>query len=115
MTGIETGTAMWLMAGASAVQVVSTLASGAQQQKMANYNAKVAENAAQGARNQAEIEVQKLRRRQASLNSTQIAATAGSGVNVEGSPLLVMADSAGEAEYDAELIACRAVLRAPHR
>lgn len=103
MTGLEAA-APYLLAAAAAVSAVGAISAGQQQAKMAKYNASVAEQQAAAARAQADIAANQHRRRAKLLNSAQQAAIAGSGVTPEGSPLIVMADSAAEAEYDAQLI-----------
>lgn len=93
-----------LTVGGLAVSVAGAIAGGQQQAAANRYNARVAENAAAASRQQAAVEVARQRRRVNLLMGSQRAATAGSGVTAEGSPLLVMSDTAAQGEYDAELI-----------
>jgi hypothetical protein len=93
-----------LLAASLGLQAVGFVAQGAQAKAAADYNARVAENAAVAERQRAEVEVGRHRRRAQLLLSSQRAAAGASGVQFEGSPLLVMAESAAEAEYDAQLI-----------
>lgn len=93
-----------LSAVGSVVSAAGALKSGASARAAGDYNAKVQENQAIAARQQAEIEAARHEKRIALLSSGQRSAYAGAGVTSEGSPILVMADTAAEGEYDAQLI-----------
>lgn len=75
------------------------------QQKFAKYNAKVAENQAAGERMRAQVAADQQREAHRRLIANQRATYGVSGVDVaSGSPLLVIADSAKQAELDAQII-----------
>ena len=75
------------------------------QQKFAKYNAKVAENQAAGERMRAGVAANQQREAHRRLIANQRAQYGVSGVDVaSGSPLLVIADSAKQAELDAQII-----------
>lgn len=109
MSGVELftiGKAAVTLADAAAVVGAVTSAAGAMQQgaaqqNMANYNAAVAEREAESARRAAAFEESAQRDRAEKVKSTQRALFAKSGVTPEGSPLLVEADTAQQAEQDA--------------
>jgi len=88
----------------TAVGVYSAYSQGQAQQKAAKYNAKVAENQATAARNAAAVREQQHRERIRQLAGTQRANSGASGIALEGSPLLVMADTLEQAELDAQRI-----------
>jgi hypothetical protein len=96
MTGVE-----MLAAGSAIVGAVGAIQQGKAQQSMANYNADVAERAAENAKVAAAFEESAQRSRADKFRSTQRALFAKSGVTQEGSPLLVEADTAAQAEQDA--------------
>ena len=77
---------------------------GETQQKFAKYNAKVAENQAAGERMRAEFTANQQREAHRRTIATQRAVYGTSGVEMSGSPLLVIADSARQAELDAQII-----------
>jgi hypothetical protein len=83
------------------VSAVGALVQGGQAKAMADYNAKVAENDARAAELQAGYEEERFRDRAGKLRSAQRAAVAKSGIDLEGSPLAVMEETALEAEMDA--------------
>lgn len=85
----------------TAISAVSQIVSAGQQADAAEYNAEVAEREAEAARQTAGFEEQQHRRRVSRILASQRAGYAASGVTFEGSPLLVMADSAQQAEVDA--------------
>jgi hypothetical protein len=75
------------------------------QQKYAKYNAKVAENQAAGERMRAGVAADQQRELHRRVIANQRAQYGTSGVDVaSGSPLLVIADSARQAELDAQII-----------
>lgn len=89
------------VAGA-AVSAIGAIQSGKAQQKAAEYNAQVAEQAALAARQKAAYDEAAHRRELARMLSAQRAAYGASGVDVSvGTPLLVMADTVQEGELDA--------------
>jgi hypothetical protein len=98
-----------LMAFAAiALTVASTLMSAAGQasqgksaQAIAEFNAQQRELEAKQTRDAAQFEETRQRERAARLMGAQRAAYGGSGVTLEGTPLIVQADTAEEAELDA--------------
>lgn len=75
------------------------------QEKFQKYNAKVAENQAAGERMRAGVAADQQREAHRRLIANQRAQYGVSGVDVaSGSPLLVIADSAKQAELDAQII-----------
>lgn len=89
---VSVGTA--LAVGGTAFSVMGALQSGANAQKVGEYNATVAQQKAQ-----ADEATQ--RRRTNALLSTARANVGASGIELSGSPLDVIANSAAEAELDA--------------
>jgi hypothetical protein len=102
MTGVEVLAAAAV--ASAAVSAAGAISSGQAQSKMASYNAAVAERDAQAARQQAAFEESRQRQARDALLGKQRAAFAASGVTPEGSPLLVAAETATQAEIDAEAI-----------
>jgi len=87
--------------GSFLVSAVGLLSAGQASYQAYEYNAKVAENEAVMARQAADIEEKRFRRRvQAMLGSTR-AATAGSGLLLEGSAMEVLGENAAQSELDA--------------
>lgn len=99
MTGIEIAAGAAL--AASAVAAAGTIVQGQASSDMADYNARVSENEAVAAKQQAAYEEERQRERAARLRSSTRAAVAKSGLDLEGSPLTVMEDTAVNAEMDA--------------
>lgn len=104
MTGIETA----LMVAGTALSAVGTIAQGSAasrqaqaQAEAAAYNQAVQRAQAETERDQANIEAQLRRREGERLQAAQRARIAGAGVTTEGSPLLVMQDTAAQAEENA--------------
>lgn len=93
-----------LLLGGFGLQAAGSLAGGAAARQAGAFNAAMAEHEGQLARANAAFEEQRHRKRTGYLLSAQRAAFASSGVRMEGSPLLVMEESASEAELDAQLI-----------
>lgn len=89
-------TALSAIAGAG-----GALYSGAKQQEAADYNAAVAEQGARAAQDKASYDEDIHRERVRKLISTQRALYGKSGVEISGSPLLVLEDTAGQGELDA--------------
>lgn len=99
VTAAQTLTTLGALGGA--VGAASALASGQQQGAVAEYNAKVAAAEADATK-QATIDAEEEHRRKASaLLSQQRATYAAAGVDLEGSPLDVMSQTAAMAERDA--------------
>ena len=74
---------------------------GQQAKATANYNAKLAENEAKAKEQQAHVESQQMQKQKERLIASQRAGFAkGGAVITEGTPLLLMAEQAGEAELD---------------
>lgn len=97
----------------------ASLRAGKAQEKMAKYNAAVAMREAAAAKEAAAYEEKQQRRQTEKLLSKQRAAYAKAGVQFTGSPLLVMEETAAEAELDAlairrggEIAAGRAISQA---
>ena len=112
--GLETSAIVAIVA-----TVVSTAASTAaavytsnQAASAREYEADVAATNAQQAQLAAEAEAGDRRRRARYLLGTQLAATGQSGLDVEGSPLLVMMDSAVQEDLEARRIRYRGYLQA---
>jgi uncharacterized protein involved in type VI secretion and phage assembly len=74
---------------------------GQQQAQAASYNAAVARQKAQAARQAGELEAEKIRKQKERLTGRQKALYAKAGVTFSGSPMEVMIDSATDAEMDA--------------
>ena len=77
---------------------------GKAQKKWGSYNAALAERDAETARKNAEYEAGVQRKETQKLLSRQRALYGKSGVTLEGSPLLLMAETAAEGELDALMI-----------
>jgi len=88
----------------TAVSVVSQAQQGKEQQKWAEYNAAVAERDAQAAKQNAEYEAGIKRKATEKLLGRQRALYGKAGVTLEGSPLLLMSETATEGEMDALMI-----------
>lgn len=104
----EPGTWMAIAAITSAVgtgiSVMGQMEAGKAQQKWAEYNAAVAERDAETARLNAEYEAGLYRKDTERILSRQRALFGKAGVTLEGSPLLLMAETAAEGEMDALMI-----------
>src|SRR3972149_4109881 len=91
-----------LMVAATAASAYASYQSGKAQQQAANFNSEMANRQADQARAVAKIKEQTYRdevgRRMAKMRADYAAA----GVTTEGTPLLVMMDSARQAERDAQ-------------
>jgi len=84
----------------TAVSAVGMYQQGKAQEKVANYNAKIAENAAISQRYQAEAQASRIRDRAKRLKGAQISSASKSGITLSGSANDVMYDSALAAEND---------------
>lgn len=87
-----------------AMQAGGGLYAGMEAYKAGSYNAAVAKQEAQTTKVLTDIAIARHKRFAAKLKSSQIASYGASGVVLEGSPILVMADSAAEAQIDEALI-----------
>jgi hypothetical protein len=103
MSGVEILMAVVALAG-TAVSVAGQASAASQQRKMGEYQAKVAEKQAIETAQAAEFEAGKERENTRKLLSMQRARYANAGVTFEGSPLLVMEQTAADAELDAQAI-----------
>jgi len=111
------------MAALPALAVAATAVSGVvsgigtymtiqSQQAMAEYNAQVARVQAEAQRRMGMLEEQKLRERARAFRGRQMALYGASGVELEGSPLLVMEDTAYKLARDAVTAKATAQFRA---
>lgn len=92
-----------LVAASGALTAFSMVQSGQQAKSSANYNAAVARENAKAAEYQAAERAKRIRAQGESLLAKQRALYGASGVNLMfGSPLLVMADTAGQIELEAQ-------------
>jgi hypothetical protein len=74
---------------------------GQAQKATANYNAKLAENEAKATEQKAHVESQQMQRQKERLTASQRAGFAKGGATItSGTPLLLMAEQAGDAELD---------------
>jgi len=92
---------MVLSAVGTAVGAISQYEQGRSQQKWSEYNAAIAERDAESARQSAEYEAGLTRREKEKTLARQRALYSKAGVTLEGSPLELMAETAGEYEMDA--------------
>lgn len=101
-------TAMIVSAVASGIgtgiSVMGQIEQGRSQKKWGEYNAQVAERDAETARMNAEYEAGLKRKESERLLGRQRALYGKAGVTLEGSPLLLMAETAAESEMDALMI-----------
>lgn len=89
----------------AAVSAYMTYEQGQQQQEVMKYNAKVQENRAIEETQRAAFDANRAREQSRRVLANQRAVYGSSGVDIAaGSPLLVMADSAKQAELDAQII-----------
>jgi len=86
------------------IQAAGTIYQGAQARATSDYNAAVAKEEAKTQDVLTDIEIARHRRSAKKLQSAQFARYGASGVTLEGSPILVMADSTADAELDEALI-----------
>ena len=106
MTGIETGTLVYMAIGAmvagTAVAAYSSYQQGKAQEQAYEYNAQVAEANVQSQKTKAYLDENQQRNRIKRLMGTQRTLYAKAGVDLtSGSPLLVLADTASEGEKSA--------------
>lgn len=86
------------------LQAAGGIYGGIKAKQTADYNAAVAKQEAKTEKVLTDIAIQRHRRAAKKLKGAQIAAYGASGVTLEGSPILVIADSAADAELDEALI-----------
>lgn len=90
-----------LLASSTIMGVGGSIMQGQQQAQAAEYNAAVARQKAQAAKQAGELEASRIREAGEKLTGSQRAMYAKSGVTFSGSPMEVMIDSATENEMDA--------------
>lgn len=101
-TGVETALLI-AAAVAAAGSAYGVYASGQAQGAAADFNAQVAQQQAQAARDAAAVEEEQTRERNRRIQATARARAAASGVvPSEGSPLLILMDNAAQAELEAQ-------------
>ncbi|WP_022729778.1 hypothetical protein [Fodinicurvata sediminis] len=104
MSGIEIGTiAAIASVGSAAVGAMGAIQQGQAANAAADYNAKLAEREAQQAEQAAALEERRHRERVRRMIGSQRAAAAAGG-GLEGTPLLMMGETAMKGEIDALLI-----------
>ena len=96
MTGVEVA----LIAGA-VVSAAGAISAGQAQKSAAKYNAALAEEEGRAARAKAAFDEDRHRDQVERLQSSARALLGGRGIDIEGSPLLALADNAMEGELDA--------------
>lgn len=101
-TGAELAVAASL--AGTAVSAVGAVQQGKAAKASADYNAAVAHNQAIAARQKAEFDAERERERVQRLLGAQRAGFAKGGVEIEGTPLLVMEDAAEQGELDVQAI-----------
>jgi hypothetical protein len=95
------GAAIGAAVGGLALTAYSQYEAGQSAKATANYNAKLAENEAKAKEQQAHVESRQMQKQKERLIAAQRAGFAkGGAVITEGTPLLLMAEQAGEAELD---------------
>lgn len=87
--------------GSAAIGAVGAIQAGKAQQQAANYNAMLAEREGREAKQVAASEAREARRRGRRLISSQTAAYGAAGLDISGSALEVLADTAEITELDA--------------
>jgi len=97
---IGVGTAL----AGTAMSAYSQYEQGKSQQRWSEYNAAIAERDAESARQSAEYEAGLTRKEKEKTLARQRALYGKAGVTLEGSPLEMMAETAGEYEMDALMI-----------
>jgi len=93
-----------MMAAATVASSYSAYRSSREQARQAKFNARVAVQAAENERRRAAYEERRHRERTRKLLAAQEVQYALAGVDTEGSPLMVRAESAAQAEMDAIMI-----------
>lgn len=101
--GLETALlGLTLVSGVT--QAVGAYSSGKAAKKAADYNAAISRQEAEIAQQQAKIEIARTDKEKQRYLARQSSMYAKAGVELSGSPLLVMLDTAAEFEYEKELI-----------
>lgn len=85
---------------ATAIGVTSSVMQANQQKAVANYQRQVNEQNARASREAAQAKIVNQRRQLRFMQGTQLARLGGMGALSEGSPLDIMGQTAGQAEYD---------------
>jgi len=88
----------------TAMSAMGQIQAGQSQSEWSNYNAQIAERDAQNTRNLAAFDAEQKRKETQSLIGRQKALYGKAGVTMEGSPLLLMEETASEGELDARMI-----------
>jgi hypothetical protein len=114
MTGFEIVAALSAAASVASgvVGAMGAMQQGKAQSQAATYTAQVADRNAKIARQQADVEQEDQRRENMRQRGAIRAAYGGSGIEMAGSPLDVLEDTAMEQELDVERIGYRGTLRA---
>lgn len=101
-----------LMAAGTMVSAAGQIQAGRSAQAMADYNAQVDRNNATAAKQSAKYDADRMRENTRKLLSTQRARFAKGGVAFEGTPLLVMEQTARDAAMDASAIEYEGAVKA---
>jgi len=109
-TTIIAVSAMALAAGGTAMTVMGQRAQAKQESKIADYNAMLAKNEAKEAEKAGRAEMEMHRRRANQILSSQKAAFGKQGTAMEGSPLMVLADTESQLNLENATIKRNAVL-----
>lgn len=96
----------------TAITAYSAYSQGQAQAAAQRYNARLAENQAVAARNAAQVEARQRMERYRRIQGANRATIGAAGLEEAGSPLLVMADNAAQAEMDVALVKYRGELGA---
>ncbi len=102
--GIVEGVLIAAAVASAATAAYASYESGQQAQKAARYNSQVADIEAQQAKDAAAIQESNYREETRHRQAAARAARGATGVTTEGSPLLVLMDSAQQAELEAQRI-----------
>lgn len=94
---------MIISAVSTGFQMFSAYQEGQQQAALAEYNAEVMEQQARQEEEAAKLEAYRMQKEKDRFLATQRAAYSASGFTLEGSPMEVMANTAGQFEYDIAL------------
>lgn len=95
-----TSFAIAAVVASTAIGVTSSITQANQQKAVANYQRQVNEQNARASREAAQAKVVNQRRQLRFTQGTQLARLGGMGALAEGSPLDIMGQTAGQAEYD---------------
>lgn len=90
----------YILAAAAAMSAISQVQQGNAQKSLANYNATVADQQATSTRQWAAYNADRQADKARRLNANAEANFAANGMETEGSPLVVLADNAAQAEMD---------------